>query len=74
MTMFRSVTKTNMEDFHIVTATVVLRLKKEQPVADWLPVHIELELDDTIGEQILEYSDNEPVVEQLFTNKSSEND
>lgn len=52
-----------MEEFHIVTATITLRLKKDQPVADWLPAHIELELDDTIGERILEYSDNEPVVE-----------
>lgn len=43
-----------------VTITVTLLLKDDQPACDWVYESIESQLDE--GEQILFYSDSEPVV------------
>jgi hypothetical protein len=51
-----------------VTITVKLLLQDDQPSCDWIYESIYEQLNHNAGEAILEYYDNEPVVEMEIPN------
>ncbi len=53
-----------------VTITVKLLLEDDQPACDWIYESIYEQLNHDAGESILEYSDDEPVVEVGLTDES----
>lgn len=46
-----------------VKVTMTLRVDDEQPVEDWIILAVEENLDHMIGEMVLEYSDDEPIIQ-----------
>jgi len=50
-----------------VTITIKLLIEDDQPCCDWVYDSINEQLNHDAGEAILEYNDNEPVVEVGLT-------